>query len=131
LDNSGSTRADSGVSSNRGGNKANVADDWRNHNGGGYNDWGGGWLGDWHGQSARAVGDGEGLRLGGSVGFAVTWDNGGSLWAEGGDGGNDLGGNSGIVVDSARKLVECVGGGDKAKDGEDLNRLHYCGGKYY
>lgn len=77
------------------------------------------------------VGDGEGLRLGGRVGLAVTWDNGGSLWAEGGDGSDNLGGDGGIVVDSARKLVECVGGGDEAKDGEDLNRLHYCGGKYY
>jgi len=130
LDKSGSSRADSGVSSNRGGNVANVADNWRNATGWGCNDWDGGWLGDWLGQGARAVGDGEGLRRGGSVGYAVL-DNGGSLWAEGGDGGNDLGGNSGIVVDLARHLVECVGGGDKAKDGEDLNRLHSCGGKYY
>jgi len=124
LDNGGGARADSGVSSDRGGNVANVADRWGNDTGGAYDDGHAGGL-DWLGQGARAVGDGEGLRLGGSVGLAVTWDNGGSLWAEGGDGGNDLGGDCGIVVDSARKLVECVGGGDEAKDGEDLNRLHY------
>ena len=73
------------------------------------------------------VGDGEGLRLGGSVGLAVAGDDGGSLWAEGGDGSYDLSSDRGIVTQSARNLVEGVCGGDEAEDGEDLNRLHYDG----
>lgn len=41
-----------------------------------------------------------------------------------GDGSDNLGGNSRVVT-SATGEVDGLGGGSKAKDGEDLNRLHY------
>jgi len=56
---------------------ASVADDGR----GGVN-----WLGD----GAWAVGDGDGLTLGGSVGNTVEGESGGS-WADGGEGSDNVG----------------------------------------
>jgi len=121
LNNRGSARADSGVSSDGGSDPGSVANkSWS----GTSRSWHS-WLGDRLGESARAVGDGEGLRRGSSVGLAVTWGNGGGLWAEGSESSDNLGG-AGVVTYSTGDLVECVGSGGEAEDREDLNRLHCC-----
>jgi len=122
LDNRSWSWAVSGVRSDNSGCGGDVTNDDR-----GWDDdarrtsWRGG---DWLGESARAVGDGQGLALGCGVGLSIAGNDGGSLRAESGDGSDNLGGNSRVVT-SATGEVDGLGGGSKAKDGEDLNRLHY------
>jgi hypothetical protein len=94
--------------------------------------WGGG--GDWLGDLARAVGDGESFASSSRIGFSVGGNccGGRTVGCICGDGlsGPDSGARSSASAGGVPSRGPGVGSGDKSEDGEEsLDRLHYCGGE--